>query len=143
MAAVPGDGIVPLNHSSMRSSSADRERAIDVLKAAFAEGRLDQDEYTGRVEQVYSSRTYGDLAALTADLPAGPLGALELPKTPSGQLSRIPPMPPARRHRGGLPLPFIICLLVVLATAVGHGSVGLAVTVIFLFVILNLFRWLR
>jgi hypothetical protein len=60
----------------MRASHADRERAIDVLKAAFAEGRLDKDEYIERVGQVQASRSYADLAALTADVPAGPLGAL-------------------------------------------------------------------
>ena len=39
----------PAGHGQLRSSHADRERAADVLKAAFAEGRLDQDEYTERV----------------------------------------------------------------------------------------------
>jgi Domain of unknown function (DUF1707) len=143
VAAVPGDGIVPLNHSGMRSSSADRERAIDVLKAAFAEGRLDQDEYTTRVGQVYGSRTYGDLAALTADLPAGPLGTLEQPKPPPAQLTPIPPMPPVRRRRQGIPLPFLICLVVVLATAAGHVTVAPAIIVVVLFVMLNIVRWLR
>jgi hypothetical protein len=68
--------MVPLGYGGMRASSADRERAIDVLKAAFAEGRLDQNEYADRVGLVYSSRTYADLASLTADLPVGPLGAI-------------------------------------------------------------------
>ncbi|HUZ22136.1 MAG TPA: DUF1707 domain-containing protein [Streptosporangiaceae bacterium] len=58
----------------MRASHADRERAIDVLKAAYAEGRLDKDEYAGRTGQVYASSTYAELAALMAGLPAGPLG---------------------------------------------------------------------
>ncbi len=62
--------------AEMRTSAADRERAVDVLKAAFAEGRLDQDEYVERMEAAYASKTYGELAALTADLPIGPLGAL-------------------------------------------------------------------
>jgi hypothetical protein len=58
---------------SMRAASADRERAVDVLKAGFAEGRLTQDEYNDRMGRAYAARTYGELAALTADLPAGPL----------------------------------------------------------------------
>ena len=58
-------------HDSMRASSADRERAVDVLKAGFTEGRLTQDEYNDRMGRAYAARTYGDLAALTADLPAG------------------------------------------------------------------------
>jgi Domain of unknown function (DUF1707)/Domain of unknown function (DUF4190) len=68
--------MTPPGHGQLRSSHADRERAADVLKAAFAEGRLDQDEYTERVGQVHASRTYAELAELTADLPVGPLGTL-------------------------------------------------------------------
>lgn len=63
-------------YGNVRASAADRERAIDVLKAAFAEGRLTKDEHGARVERAYDSRTYADLAALSADLPAGPLGTL-------------------------------------------------------------------
>ncbi|MGH3176547.1 MAG: DUF1707 and DUF4190 domain-containing protein [Streptosporangiaceae bacterium] len=58
-------------HASMRASSADRERAVDVLKAGFAEGRLTQDEYNERMNRAYAARTYAELSALTADLPAG------------------------------------------------------------------------
>jgi uncharacterized membrane protein len=58
---------------SMRAASADRERAVDVLKAGFAEGRLTQEEYNDRMGRAYASRTYGELAELTADLPVGPL----------------------------------------------------------------------
>ena len=54
---------------SMRAATADRERTVDVLKAAFAEGRLDQDEYNDRMGRAYTARTYGDLVALTGDLP--------------------------------------------------------------------------
>jgi uncharacterized membrane protein len=61
--------------ASMLAGSADRERAVDVLKAGFAEGRLTQDEYNDRMGRAYAARTYGELAALTADLPAGPLPA--------------------------------------------------------------------
>ena len=60
---------------AMRAASADRERAVDVLKAGFAEGRLTQDEYNERMGRAYAARTYGELAALTADLPAGALPA--------------------------------------------------------------------
>jgi uncharacterized protein DUF1707 len=67
-------GVVPVGQAQMRVSSAERERAIDVLKAAFAEGRLDQDEYAERVGQAYRSKTYGELGLLIADLPVGPLG---------------------------------------------------------------------
>jgi uncharacterized membrane protein len=61
----------PAMNPAMRAASADRERAVDVLKAGFAEGRLTQDEYNERMNQAYAARTYAELAALTADLPAG------------------------------------------------------------------------
>ena len=69
----PQAGYQVRTHATMRASSADRERAVDVLKAGFAEGRLTQDEYNDRMGRAYAARTYGDLAALTADLPAGAL----------------------------------------------------------------------
>ena len=53
----------------LRASHADREQAIGVLKAAFIQGRLTKDEFDLRVGQVFVSRTYGDLDALTADIP--------------------------------------------------------------------------
>lgn len=54
----------------LRASHADRDRVIDGLKAAFVQGRLDQDELGQRVGQALAARTYAELAALTADLPA-------------------------------------------------------------------------
>jgi hypothetical protein len=53
----------------LRASHADREQAIDVLKAAFVQGRLAKDEFDVRVGRVLASRTYADLGALTADIP--------------------------------------------------------------------------
>jgi len=61
----------PAMNPAMRAASADRERAVDVLKAGFAEGRLTQDEYNERMNRAYAARTYAELAAITADLPAG------------------------------------------------------------------------
>jgi Domain of unknown function (DUF1707)/Domain of unknown function (DUF4190) len=66
----------PAMSPAMRAASADRERAVDVLKAGFAEGRLTQDEYNERMNQAYASRTYAELAAITADLPAGAMPAV-------------------------------------------------------------------
>jgi hypothetical protein len=88
----------PPGHGHLRASHADRERAIDVLKAAFAEGRLNQEEYTDRVGLAHASRTYDDLGALVADLPVGPFGTLA---PAPGPLAPAPapvpaPVPPAR-----------------------------------------------
>jgi hypothetical protein len=54
----------------LRASHADREQAIGVLQAAFVQGRLTKDEFSLRVGQVFASRTYADLGALTADIPS-------------------------------------------------------------------------
>ena len=57
-------------HPSLRASDADREQLVDVLKNAFTEGRLSQDEYNDRMELAYTAKTYGELRALVGDLPA-------------------------------------------------------------------------
>ena len=60
-----------LSRGRLRACHADREQVIGMLKAAFVQGRLDKDELNARVGQALASRTYADLAKLTADLPAG------------------------------------------------------------------------
>jgi hypothetical protein len=55
---------------------------IDVLKAAFVQGMLSKAELDARVGQAFASRTHGDLAAITADLPAGLIRALP-PRKPA------------------------------------------------------------
>ena len=56
----------------LRAADADRDRAIEVLAGAAAEGRLTQEEYSERSETALSARTLGELAALTADIPSVP-----------------------------------------------------------------------
>jgi hypothetical protein len=57
----------------MLASHADRERAVDVLRAGYGEGRLEKAEFDRRVGQVYASRTVDELAGLVGDLPLGPV----------------------------------------------------------------------
>lgn len=64
------------------ASNADRERAVDVLRAGFTEGRLTREELDERVARVYEARTYGELGALVADLPAGVAPPRAQPMTP-------------------------------------------------------------
>jgi Domain of unknown function (DUF1707) len=70
-----GDEITPGAGRRLRASHADREHVIDMLKAAFVQGRLARDEFGLRVGRALASQTYADLAALTADIPAGLTGA--------------------------------------------------------------------
>ena len=68
----------------LRASHADREQVIGTLKAAFVQGRLDKDEFDLRVGQTFASRTYADLAVVTADIPAG-LSLAPLPEPARAQ----------------------------------------------------------
>ncbi|MFI7180280.1 MULTISPECIES: DUF1707 SHOCT-like domain-containing protein [Streptomyces] len=61
----------------LRASDADRDRVVERLRDAVAEGRLDMEEFEERLDAAYKSRTYAELEPLTRDLPApadgGPL----------------------------------------------------------------------
>jgi hypothetical protein len=56
----------------LRTSDADRERAIEALKIAFVQGRLTKDELDTRAGLALVSRTYAELTAATANIPARP-----------------------------------------------------------------------
>lgn len=87
----------------MLCAATDRERTIDVLKAAFGEGRLSKEEFDSRCGRVLAARTYADLSAIVADLPAGPAGPV-MPY-PTGF---YPPMMPAQ-PTSGLAIGAMIC----------------------------------
>jgi len=78
----------------LRASHADREQMIDTLKTAFVRGVLAKDEFDLRVGQAFTSRTYAELAALTADLPAK-LAAAQPPEPVRAQGER-PVLRPGR-----------------------------------------------
>ena len=73
----------------LRASDSDRDEVVERLRAATAEGRLRVGELEQRLEQAFHARTYGELDALVADLPAMPAQA---------------PAPPPARRRPGLPV---------------------------------------
>jgi hypothetical protein len=55
----------------LRASHEDRDRVIEILRVAAGDGRLTSEELDERLEVAFSARTYGELAALTSDLPVG------------------------------------------------------------------------
>lgn len=84
-------GVPAGGHGRMRASDADRERVVDVLKAAFVHGRLAKDELDARAGRVFASRTFAELAAVTADIPPAPAaGRAAHPRVPAPA-----PEPPA------------------------------------------------
>jgi Domain of unknown function (DUF4190)/Domain of unknown function (DUF1707) len=122
MAVSPGYGMMPAGDGRLRASTADRERAVDVLKAGFAEGRLTKDEYDARVSQAYAARTYAELSMVTGDLPGGQMVA------PYAQPYMQPYMPVVRRTNSmavaslvcGLAQPFTAGLTMIPAVILGH-----------------------
>ena len=128
MTTGPGDGIAPAGDRGdgrLRASRADREQVVELLKAAFVEDRLTKDELDTRVGQALASQTYADLAAVTADLPAGPAAA--------GPAAAEPPSMPARTLAKAA-LRSGVCMLAAFAlvgvVAMAHAE-GLAVFLAF------------
>jgi hypothetical protein len=62
----------------LRASHADRDQVVELLRVAAGDGRLSPEELDERLEHALTARTYAELAALTADLPATP-GAVVMP----------------------------------------------------------------
>ncbi|KUL38317.1 DUF1707 SHOCT-like domain-containing protein [Streptomyces regalis] len=82
----------------LRASDADRERVAEILRDALAEGRLDMEEFEERLDATYRARTYGDLAPITRDLPAG---AVAVPKVDMVKKPELPDGSWADRIVGG------------------------------------------
>ena len=75
----------------LRASDADRNVVHGVLTEAFADGRLDREEYDERTAATLQARTLGELPALVADLvPDRPLlpATIPLSSATSSELQR-------------------------------------------------------
>ena len=115
MATWPGDQTVA-GRGCLRASNADRDRVIEMLKSAFVQGRLTKDEFEDRVGQTLAARNHAELAALTADIPAG----LALPPPPraSGRdLDRLRESKAARATAGAALAAGLLTI-----AAIGNGS---------------------
>jgi hypothetical protein len=55
-------------NAPLRASDLDRNVALDALSAAYADGRLDREEYDERAAAVQSTKTLGDLLRYLKDL---------------------------------------------------------------------------
>ena len=106
----------------LRASRADRERAVEALKAAFVQGRLTKDEFDLRVGHALTSRTYTDLAAVTAGIPAGPAAAQPVPEPARAQAPS--PLEPEIRTGARAILVITVIMAVFWAVAIFTGSVA-------------------
>jgi hypothetical protein len=81
-----------------RASHADRDQVVELLRVAAGDGRLSAEELDDRLERALTARTYAELAALTADLPATP-GAVVVP--PGAGAATVTPKDLVRIHVRG------------------------------------------
>ena len=133
----PGDETAAVESQSrgvLRASHADREQVVGTLKTAFVQGRLAEDELDARVDLVYASRTYAELADVTADIPPELTGV----KAPRG---------PWRATKIAFRIGYAIFLLGIVAFVLAPGgprttpraTVGLTAVVCLLFWLLGVF----
>lgn len=118
----PGDekGAGTAGRGRLRASHADREQVIGTLKTAFVQGRLTQEEFDARVGQVYASRTYAELAEVTADIPTGLTGIQ--PTRDPWRATKL-----AWRAVWAIVLPAIVTLIA-LPGGRGNPSMGVVIT---------------
>lgn len=121
MKAEPGEEkAAAAGRGHLRASRADRREAADVLKAALVYGWLAKDEFDARIGQARVSRTYAELAAVTADVPAG----LDEPPLPRRMTNA------GKWRASGLVTPAVVAAAVVFASLRGDGRYEAAAFVI-------------
>jgi len=92
----------------LRIADADRDRTVERLRAAAAEGRLDPDELEDRVSRALSARTQGDLDMVLGDLPEPHVPA------PAPDRSLV-----LRERTAAFLVPNVVCIAVWAATGAG------------------------
>jgi Domain of unknown function (DUF1707) len=108
----------------LRASDADRDAVVATLSENYQAGRLTTEELEDRTGKALAARTFGDLQALTADLP-GPVASAPQP-------GPVPPTPGATPRYGGpsrrlwFLVPVVLIGLAILRTGllVGSGHAG-------------------
>jgi Domain of unknown function (DUF1707) len=98
----------------MLASDADREHVVEILTAAFVQGRLTIDELRQRAGRALASRTYAELAVMIADIPAPPLKAPPAPRSvrPAAPATAKPPPPAGRMPAGAKAAVWAACIIV-------------------------------
>ncbi|MBO2449280.1 DUF1707 domain-containing protein [Actinomadura barringtoniae] len=96
---MPGE-LVP-DRGKLRASHEDRDRAVERLRIAAGDGRLNADELDERLEAALTARTYGELEALLTDLPA----EAEPATTTTKDISRIAVNSATARREGPWTVP--------------------------------------
>jgi hypothetical protein len=75
----------PAEPQSIRAGDQDRDAVVQRIQQAFAEGRLDDDEFDQRTRAALTARLTSDLAVLTSDLPERSGSGAVVKATPAGR----------------------------------------------------------
>jgi Domain of unknown function (DUF1707) len=129
----------------IRASDVDREAVVATLREAYTAGRLTLDEFDERMASAYAGRTWGDLRALTADLPVQPVLGTDVPDRHPSTSAALPSHParpetepsqgprpsvgPPRRSPVAILIPIAVWTLLVVHGSVGPGIVFLLIAV--------------
>jgi hypothetical protein len=86
---------------AVRASDAERDQAAEILRVAYAEGRLTRDELDERIGAAYAAKTRADLSGLTSDLPGAISAQQAHRRTAVPDLPATAPAPGARIASAG------------------------------------------
>jgi len=101
----------------IRAGDADRDAVAEELGTHHADGRLDLDEFTARMDAAYGATYLDELEPLLADLPAAARGPTRYGGAPSSwwRLARV----------GGLPVPLLVLACVAVLLSIGAVANGM------------------
>jgi Flp pilus assembly protein TadB len=110
----------------LRVSDAERSEIADQLSKHYSDGRLDQAEFSERLDRAMSAKTQSDLAGLLTDLPGGgPPAKHQRPHPRRGHLGRF----------------VLLVVAVVVAAAVGQALLRSYLVLVVIAALV--FLWLR
>lgn len=107
------------NAPDLRASDDDRDRVIAELREHHAVGRLTAEEFQERLDKALATRTLGELAELTADLPALQSAAAPAPARPTSRLT-----PAWRGAWASWASVSMVCFVIWLISVLGGGGMS-------------------
>jgi uncharacterized Tic20 family protein len=100
--------------AELRVSDAERDQVVERLQEAYAEGRLEHDEFDMRMHLAMTAKTRGDLSAVTRDLV--PVKGTNAKHWPSGPVTGEDRMLAALAHGLGIGTLFVGPLVLMLTS---------------------------
>jgi hypothetical protein len=102
--------------NEMRASHDDREQAVDLVKAAFVQGRLTMGELDARVGEALEAKTCAQLATLTSDIGGA---SFDADPPPEPARARTRPVAKVGRSASGAVIAACVAAVATLAAAAG------------------------